>query len=224
MLKISPFTIFGLSTILVLVLLLWGKSCKITNLENKLAKCQQGNKPKPTIDTEFVLIPQQLPISEVVTPTKQTKPTKERIDSFIKYEVVVDTTDLNKLKEAYYDLVEAYNLRTEYVDTSIFKNGVAVTSTTVYQNRVEKQKTILDSIRQQIIYQTVYKPSKTQDKTQLFLGMEAFGNKNELINAAGFNAFLKMKGDIGFEGGYYFNSQNQNFYKLGFKFLIRLKK
>lgn len=224
MLKLSPLSTIGLATIIALVLLLWGKSCKITKLEAQLAKCQQADKPNPIHDTTVVVIPQQVPISETLTQTNQTKPSKPRIDSFIRYEVIVDTTDLNKLKEAYYELATAYNMKTEYVDTAIFKNGTAVTNTIVYQNRIEEQKTVLDSIRQEIIYNTIYKKEQAKDRTQFYFGMEAFGNKQELINAAGFTALLKLKSNIGFEGGYYFNSQNQNFYKAGFKFLLRLKK
>lgn len=224
MLKISPFQIVGLSFIIALLLLVWGKSCKINNLEDKLAKCEAKDKPTSKTDTFVVFVPQQVPISETITQTNQTKPSKPRIDSFIQFERVVDTTDLAKLKEAYYELAEAYNLKTEYVDTAIFKNGVAVTNTTVFQNRIEEQKTILDSVRQETIYNTIYKPVKQKDRTQLYLGIETFGNQKELLSAAGFSALLKLKSNIGFEGGYYFNSQNQNFYKAGFKFLIRLKK
>lgn len=224
MIKINPFQLVILSAIIVLLLLVWGKSCKISSLEDKLAKCQNKDKPIPTVDTFYVIVPEQVPISETLSQTHQAKPSKPRIDSFIQYERVVDTTDLAKLKEAYYELAEAYNLKTEYVDTSLFKNGIAVTNTTVYQNRVEEQKTILDSIRQEIVYNTVYKPFKQKDRTQLYLGIDAIGTKGELINAAGFTALIKLKSNIGFEGGTYFNSQNQQFYKAGVKFLIRLKK
>ncbi len=89
---------------------------------------------------------------------------------------------------------------------------------------MQEQKTILDSIRQEIIYNTIYKTQQAKDRTQFYFGIEAFGNKNELIQAAGFNGLLKLKSNVGFEGGYYFNSQQQNFYKVGVKILIRIKK
>ena len=224
MLKLSPLSTIGLATIIALVLLLWGKSCKITKLEAQLAKCQQADKPKPIHDTTVVVIPQQAPISETLTKVKETKPTKPQVDSFISFQVITDTTDINKWKEAYYDLAASYNIEKEYIDTAIFLNGIAITTSRVKQNELQEQKTILDSIRQEIIYNTIYKKEQAKDRTQLFLGIEAFGNKNELINAAGFSAFLKLKSNVGFESGIYFNSQSQQFYKAGFKFLIRIKK
>lgn len=224
MLKISPLSTIGLATIIALALLLWGKSCKINKLQTELEKCQQADKPKTIHDTTIVLVPEQVALAETLTTVKETKPTKPQVDSFISFQVIADSTDINKWKEAYYDLATSYNIEKEYVDTAIFLNGIAITKSRVKQNELQEQKTILDSIRQEIIYNTIYKTQQAKDRTQLFLGIEAFGNKNELIQAAGFNGLLKLKSNIGFEGGYYFNSQQQNFYKVGVKFLIRLKK
>lgn len=217
------------STIIVVLLVAlflvsWIKGCQVNNLKNKLAKCEQADKPKPIHDTTIVLVPEQVPISETITQTHSVKPTKPQVDSFIQYEVVVDTTDLSKLKTAYFDLVREFNTKNSYTDTAIFKNGIAITNSEVYQNKLASQKTKLDSIRQEIIYNTIYKTEKPKDRTQFYFGIEAFGNKNELIQAAGFTGLLKLKSNVGFEGGYYFNSQQQNFYKIGIKFLIRLKK
>jgi hypothetical protein len=176
-----------------LFLVSWIKGCQVTNLRSKLAKCQQAEKPKPTIDTQYILVPQQAALASTLTQTNSIKPSKPRIDSFITYEVVVDTTDLTRLKTAYYELASLYNERNKFVDTSIFKNGISITNTTVYQNKIEEQKTVLDSIRQEIIYNTVYKEQKSKDRTQLYLGIEAFGDQKEFINAAGFYGFFKIE-------------------------------
>lgn len=207
---------------LIIAVLAILRSCENTSYQKKLAKCSESKK-EITHDTAYILVPQQAALAETIIKTKETKPTKAQVDSFIAYQVIEDTANAAKWKEAYYNLAAIFNTENEYADTAIFKNGIAIVNSRVKRNELQEQKTILDSIRQDIITNTIVQ-TKYKDRTQLFLGIEAFGDKHELINAAGFNALLKLKSNIGFESGIYFNSQNQQFYKAGFKFLIRLKK
>lgn len=213
--------LFLLSLLIAVSVVACNKSCKLYVAEKQLAKCKET---KPIHDTTIVLVPQQAALAENLTKVKETKPTKPQVDSFISFQVITDTTDINKWKEAYYDLATSYNLEKEYIDTAIFLNGIAIVTSRIKQNELQEQKTILDSIRQEIIYNTIYKTQQAKDRTQFYFGIETFGNKNELIQAAGFTGLLKLKSNIGFECGYYFNSQNQNFCKAGFKFLLRFHK
>lgn len=207
---------------LIIVVLSTCNSCKQRTIEKLKADCGKETVVyKEKVDTQILVLPQQLPISEKVRLVKEFVP---RIDSFIQYEIVVDTTDLAKLKEAYFELLQDYNTRREYTDTAQFKNGTSITNSLVRQNKLIDQKTTLDSIRQEIIHEIKYR-DVYKNRAQLMVGVETmWGNRFDSTSKIGGTIMLKTKSGYGFEYGRFFDFNGSQSNKVGVKKVITLRK
>lgn len=203
-------------TILVLAAIITLATCN-GRLTQRLKDCGGKDTVWATKqDTTFIMIPQQAALAENVKLVKVIVP---RIDSFISYEFP-DTTELSRYKTAYYELLTDYNTENQYVDTALFKNGIAIISNTVKQNKLHDQKTILDSIREDIVTRTIFKPVR---KPVLYLGIDAYGNPKEPLSGAGFALEYQSPRSANFEVGSYFTSQQSFNFRASVKFPLTKK-
>jgi hypothetical protein len=143
-----------------------------------------------------------------------------RVDSFIVYEKISDTTDVARLRSAYNEVAALYNtLLSEYTavrqftDTTRFRNdsmqyAIGIVNSKVSQNRILSQQQFLDSLLQTTITYTVNNYIQ-QKRTIGYFGVGAMYRMQDPLIYTGATFKLKFKNDmiIGLNG--YINTKSQ---------------
>lgn len=148
------------------------------------------------------------------------------VDSFISFAhdtlTISDTTKIKELQKKYTELLNSFYSTHSYTDTTHFKNGIVKVQSIVTRNSLMNQRVILDSAFQTQITKTP-PPISLKEKTQLWLGIDLYGNKHDYLSGAGISATLKFP-HIAVNAGTYFDQYNNINYRAGISWLIKLKK
>lgn len=124
------------------------------------------------------------------------------------------------LKNTYNKMVVKYSSVHSYTDTTHLKLGIVKVQTIVGNNTLIRQRTILDSAFQTIITNNL----SAKEKTQLWFGIDAYGNKKNYLSGAGVSLLLKFKKGIGIDAGTYFDQYNNLNFHAGIRWLIKFHK
>jgi hypothetical protein len=106
-------------------------------------------------DTVIVIPPPETREISIPTMAKETRP---RVDSFIVYEYVVDSSLMKKynlLAERYNQLFLDHNTARNYIDTTKFPNGKVVVESDVSANRLQRNKVSLLDLKQITVTNTI---------------------------------------------------------------------
>lgn len=196
--------------LIVIILLTTCNSCQQKAYEKKIAKLEGGYKSKSdtvyqkTTDT-FKLdnpIAYKVEVPKLVTHLKFDTIYIEGIDT-----VFVDT------------LVGRHYATNFYKNTFKTKYGDITAFDTVTRNKLTGQS-IVENLNIPIVTNTV---TKVEQRGILYFGIDAYGNKKELLNGAGVSLMYKTPRTLSYEIGVMWNSQNQINYRVGLKFPLTLK-
>jgi hypothetical protein len=174
-------------------------------------------------DTVIVIPPPETREISVPTMAKETKP---KVDSFIAYEKIVDSTLLNKynyLAEKYNSLFLNLNTARNYIDTTRFDNGKVVVESDVSQNRLQRSKVSLLDLKQITITNTV---TNTVSEKRM-IGYFGFNGGYQLSDSTAYlgAAFrLKFKNDMLLGVGAKYSSKNNLLLEAEYGVPIRLGK
>lgn len=221
--------------VVALVLSLLNKSCVVKSYQNENARLKKECLEKKSDTVHIILPKEQTDWHEPVLVMENGKIPEpgsnkpSRVDSFISYEKVDTGAITSDLIIAYNGLVDDYNeLLSDhkkirlYTDTAVFKNGIGVADVQVQGNKLKYIKQTLDSIRQEIITNTVVVAAKPRNI--LYVSGFAQGNKTDLVNAIGAGVMFKFKNELAVEGAYLRTVHDIGFIQLGVKVPIRTRK
>lgn len=201
-----------------LILLSTCKSCEVNRYKKQIAKLEKDCGEAKSKTTTF---------KSDTTHKKDT--VRIAFDNPIPYKVEVpkfvtklqfDTLYLEGIDTVYLDTLVGRHYSTNYYSNSFkTKYGNIKVMDTVSQNKL-LGSSIQENLSIPIVTNTI---TKEVNRTQLYLGIDAYGSKNDPLSGAGVSALLKNKSGLGYKVGAFFNKDKQVFYNAGLYFLIKLK-
>lgn len=196
-------TIILLLTIAVIVLSTCNscKQKKIDKLTTQLEQCK-SNDQSGTINTDTVYIHDTVSFYDHAPIPTQTEPPQMAIKR------VFDTLYIQGIGEV--DTVYVDTLINRFYSTNFYskkyehKYGTITTFDTTSQNKLLGSGLNID-LSLPIVTKTEYRPSK--QKALFYIGIDAYGNKKDLLNGAGGNFTYLSKRALGYQIAAYFNDQ-----------------
>ncbi len=128
----------------------------------------------------------------------------------------------NSLLSKYTALSNDYNTTRTYNETYYHEDAISRVESEIKGNKLNRQRAILDSMRQKIITTTNTVTVPEKKRNIMYLGGFVQGNKDKIVNGLGAKLMWKFKNDMILEAGYMRTIQDSGFVQVGYNVPIRI--